>query len=255
MRQQTRSSRAYAVIAALALATTLAVAAAPASASVGSVYFDINHNTAAGNDLFNGTFTGDDNVGLGAPVMPNLTDGAGNIAIGFHTLFSDTGGDANTGIGDSVLINNQGGNQNTATGWNSLASNSAGNNNTAVGYRALNISTGSRNIGIGPNSGINLSTGSRNVYVANPGVDGESGKIRIGTAANQDAAFLAGVWNKTAPGPTKAVVVNSKGQLATAPAPAAPRSGKSQTISRLRDRVGQLATAVQRLRRQVRNGG
>jgi hypothetical protein len=58
------------------------------------------------------------------------------------------------------------------------------------------------------------------------------------------------------------VVVKSNGQLGTAPAAAAPLSGKSQTLSRLRaenrrqsDQLQQLRSAVQRLQKEVRAGG
>jgi hypothetical protein len=58
------------------------------------------------------------------------------------------------------------------------------------------------------------------------------------------------------------VVVDSAGRLGTAPKPAAPLSGKSQTLSRLpaenrrqSDQLRQLHSAVQRLREQVQNGG
>ena len=56
--------------------------------------------------------------------------------------------------------------------------------------------------------------------------------------------------------------MNKDGRLATAPAPAAPLSGKSQTLSRLRaqnarqsDELRQMRGAIQRLRQQVQNGG
>jgi hypothetical protein len=254
MRQRPRSRRTRAVIVALALATALAVAATPAGADVGSVYFDANNNAAAGNtnSLFNATFTGSGNVGLGPSVMPNLTIG-----------------DANTAVGDDALAANTTGDGNVATGRGALITNVAGHDNVAAGFQALFNATASRNVAIGSNAGVNLTTGGRNIDIANPGVAGESGTIRIGTAANQSAAFLAGVWNKTISGPTKAVVVNAKGRLGTAPAPAAPLSGQSQTLNRLRaenrrqsDRLQRQSTelhqmreAIQRLRNQVQEGG
>jgi hypothetical protein len=60
------------------------------------------------------------------------------------------------------------------------------------------------------------------------------------------------------------VVVNSKGQLATAtgPSPAAPLKSQTRTISHLRDRVRQQSAelrqqgaAIGRLRQQMQNGG
>jgi len=75
-------------------------------------------------------------------------------------------------------------------------------------------------------------------------------------------AFLAGVWNTTATGPTKAVVINKNGRLATGPAPAAPVSAQAQTVSRLRAALHKQRidnhrqdAAIQRLQREVRAGG
>ena len=64
-------------VSALALSAVigLGAGASPSLADVGSVYFDANDNAAAGETLFNGTFTGCCNVGLGRSVMPNLTTG------------------------------------------------------------------------------------------------------------------------------------------------------------------------------------
>lgn len=232
-------------IVALALATALAIAASPAAADTGSVYFDANDNAAAGETLFNVTFTGNQNVGLGRSVMPNLTTGGNNTAVGEIALDGDTSGDRNSAYGSGALL-----------------ANTTGSFNVAEGYRALANATGSRNVAIGPHAGINLTTSSRNLDIWNPGVAGESGTIRIGSDANQHAAYLAGVWNKTAVGPTKAVVVNAKGHLATAPAPAAPLRGASGKLSRLRaenrrqsDQLQQLRSAVERLQKEVRAGG
>jgi len=43
-------------------------------------------------------------------------------------------------------------------------------------------------------AGQNLTTGSNNIDLANPGVAGESGTVRIGTDANQSAAYLAEIY-------------------------------------------------------------
>jgi hypothetical protein len=74
------------------------------------------------------------------------------------------------------------------------------------------------NLALGSNAGAKLTTGSDNLDIANAGVVGESGTIRIGSESNQDEAFLAGVYGKTTGGPTQAVVVNNSGRLETAPA-------------------------------------
>ena len=97
--------------------------------------------------------------------------------------------------------------------------------------------------------------------------------IRIGTAGNQTAAFLQGVYGKTIGGTTKAVVVNGSGRLGTAPAPAAPAlKSQNKTLGRLRDNLREqraenrqqsaelrqqqrtFTHQIQRLREQVRSG-
>jgi hypothetical protein len=121
-----------------------------------------------------------------------------------------------------------------------------------AGFAGISRNTGAR-IAIGPIAGKKLTTGSDNIYIANPGAV-ESGTIRIGTAASQNAVFLAGIWGKTIGGPTMAAVVNEKGRLGVAPAPLAPQT-QARTITRLRGRVAQLAAAVERLRKEARAGG
>ena len=60
--------------AALAASTVILVlGASSALAATGSVYVDANGNAAAGHTLFNGSFTGDLNTGLGYQVLDNLT--------------------------------------------------------------------------------------------------------------------------------------------------------------------------------------
>src|SRR5256885_13251825 len=82
-------------LAAVIAAVGLTALAAPALGATGSVYVDPSFNAAAGNTLFNGTFTGIRNVGLGYSVMPNLTSGDGNVASGFKALFSNATGQDN----------------------------------------------------------------------------------------------------------------------------------------------------------------
>ena len=104
------------------------------------------------------------------------------------------------------------GSHNVATGSDALENNAGASNNTAIGFNALLNSTGAANLALGSGAGKNLTTGSNNVDIANQGVAGEAGTIRIGTAA-QTRTFLAGVAGKTIAGPTQAVVVDSAGRL------------------------------------------
>ena len=145
-----------------------------------------------------------------------------------------------------------------------LADSLTGNGNLAAGYLALaHNDTGTNNVALGSRAGYHLTSGSDNVDIANPGVAGEAGTIRVGRPAKQTRTFLAGVWNTTIAGPTKAVVVDAAGRLGTAPAPAAPAlRSQSKTLGRLRDKVHQQSVelrqqgaAIQRLRKQMQNGG
>ena len=98
-------------------------------AAVGSVYFDTNGNAAAGEILFNGTFTGCYNVGLGRSVMPNLTTGAYNVATGTGALFSNTTGSQQrlpTGFEATAPVDNTTGGDNVAIGSGALAANTDG---------------------------------------------------------------------------------------------------------------------------------
>jgi hypothetical protein len=117
------------------------------------------------------------------------------------------------------------------------------------------LTTGSGNVALGVNAGNVLTTGSNNVDVANSGVAGDTGRIRIGTASAQSQAFLAGVFGVVPPGATKAVVVNSSGQLGTATlASGAPAPSVSRLQVQLRTerrRVDQLAAQLEQLRRLV----
>jgi hypothetical protein len=77
----------------------------------------------------------------------------------------------------------------------------------------------------------------------------ESGRIRIGTKGKQSAAYLQGVYGKTAAGGV-AVLVNSAGKLGTASA------AKAQPLSvaagrRLLAQVKRQQAEIRRLREEV----
>ena len=133
-----------------------------------------------------------------------------------------------------------------------LTTNSAGNDNVAEGHFALFNATGSSNVALGSGAGQNLTTGSNNVDLANPGVAGESGRIRIGTKGKQSAAYLQGVYGKTAAGGVP-VLINSAGKLGTASA------AKAQPLSAAAGRglvaqVRRQQREIKRLRELVRGG-
>jgi len=178
----------------------------------------------------NDTFLGDD-------ALLNNTDGFGNTAIGFNALESNTTA-----------------NFNTATGYSALEKNTSGHDNTALGHQALAASTGSSNLALGSGAGASLTTGSNNVDIANPGVAGESGQIRIGTAGKQTAAFLQGVYGSSIAGPVKTVVVNASGRLGTAALAASAQSKRaSSALSAAAGR--RLLATVKRLQQENERQG
>ena len=131
------------------------------------------------------------NTFLGNAALLN-TGGTANTAIGLQALEFNAGG-WNTASGATALLGNSTGSFNTATGFNALVFNTTGSFNTSTGVDALHLnSTGNNNIAFGNSAGYNL-TGSDNIDIGNVGVTGESGIIRIGTAGNQAATFIAGI--------------------------------------------------------------
>src|SRR5204862_442513 len=186
-------------------------------------------NVATGSDALSSNTTGQFNVAIGSDTLVANTSGDDNIASGLNALDNNTTGHDNVATGVQALFQNTTGNNNVATGTNALD-----HNNLAEGFQALRNSTGSRNIALGTGAGQSLTTGSDNIDIANPGIAGEAGTIRIGTPAKQSAAFLAGVYGKAVGATSKAVVVNPNWRLATAPAPAAPPKSPPQRLGRLR---------------------
>jgi hypothetical protein len=224
---------------AVALALSAGLGTATGRADVGGVYFDANQNAAAGDPdfLFNATFTGTSNIGLGRTVMPNLTTGSNNVATGTDALFT-----------------NETGSSNVATGFGALFQNT-GSRNIALGTNAgRNLTTGSNNIALGTNGGLNLTTGSNNIALGNAGVAGEAGTIRIGNPNRQTRAFIAGIRNTTIGRGTKPVVVRSNGQLGVAPSSSMSTASLAATVRDLTTELNRQQRQIERLRRQVKGG-
>jgi hypothetical protein len=157
---------------------------------------------------------GNSNTAGGSGALISVTSGSNNTANGYHALFFDTAGSFNTATGSGTLGNTNGGNYNTATGNSALSVNTNGTGNTADGSNALWMSTtGNYNTALGYYAGSNLTTGSYNIDIGNTGVADESAAIRIGTAGNQTATFIAGISGAPVAGLT--VVVDGNGQLGT----------------------------------------
>jgi hypothetical protein len=105
-----------AVTAVITVIAVLGLGAAPVLADTGSVYVDDNINTAAGFEFFDGTFTGQSNVGIGNDVMPSLTTGNLNLATGEGALTLTTSGSANAASGYHALHFNTTGHDNATSG-------------------------------------------------------------------------------------------------------------------------------------------
>ena len=187
-----------------------------------------NANTAVGVEALTDNGTGNNNTALGLEALWANTTGDNNTAAGYQALLYNSTGGNSTALGYQALLNNSTGNNNTAAGYQALYNTNA-SGNTAVGYSALYndttggsntavgtgtlgaISTGVSNVAVGYQAGAKLTTERNNVSIANPGVAGESGSIRIGSAGSQTATFIAGVVDSRVTG--SAVFITSTGRL------------------------------------------
>ena len=171
-----------------------------------------NNNTASGVNSLNSNTTGGSNFAAGYEALQANVTGNNNTASGAASLFSNTNGNSNTATGVESLYGNTTGYHNAGFGAQSLLENTTGLTNVAAGFQALYSNTsGSNNIALGAEAGYHLTTGSNNVDIANEGSAGESGTIRIGTAATQTKVFIAGIEGSKVTG--SAVYVTSSGQL------------------------------------------
>jgi len=160
-----RHRRGRIAIALAAMTATCLLAASPALADTGSVYFDANGNAAAGGTFFPFGFGGFRNVGLGAKVFPNLLSAADNVAVGDGALNADTGSQNDIAIGSNALSSMvAGGNQNIAIGSQALNDSTTGDNNIATGFQALSSNTiGNDNIAAGANALNDNTSGDENL--------------------------------------------------------------------------------------------
>ena len=107
----------------------------------------------------NSSATGTLNTGVGAVVLPALTNGIGNVALGWNVLSKNDAGSENTGTGRLALQLNTSGSFNVANGERALQNNTIGGENTAVGTAALVFNTtGNNNTALGISAGPDQST-------------------------------------------------------------------------------------------------
>jgi Chaperone of endosialidase len=178
-----------------------------------------SNNTATGvNALFNNTAS--NNTATGASALFSNVEGTANTAIGFQALQNNDksrrGADLNTAVGASALSSADVSIGNTAVGAYALTLNVNGTENTAVGVNALYGTTGSRNVAVGRGAGSQLITGDDNIYIANEGLDPESGTIRIGSGPRVTATFIAGIYGQSVDAASGVPVqIDSNGKLGT----------------------------------------
>jgi len=217
---------------------------------VNALYFNTgNYNTATGYQALESNTTGANNAAHGLNALNANTTGNSNSANGAYALYENTTGNSNTANGYQALLNNTTGFNNVANGATALSSNTSGSSNTANGYQGLNANTtginnvangaaalyanttggrntaegyqvlmnnttGNYNTAFGNGAGVNLTTGSNNIDIANGGVAGESGVIRIGTAGTQTATYIAGIAGTPIAGGAPGAISNAD-QLGT----------------------------------------
>ena len=174
-----------------------------------------SNNTAAGFSALRSNTTGILNVAAGSSALRSNTTGGYNTAVGAEALLTNTTGYGNSATGALALRSNTSGEFNTATGAYALANSTTGTDNTAMGFASLlDTTTGARNLAVGSSAGRNQTTGNDNIYIANEGVAGESGRIKIGRIGIHTQAHMAGIHGATSAGGI-AVLVNASGVLGT----------------------------------------
>ncbi len=173
-------------------------------------------NSAVGFGALGDNTTGTNNSAVGVNALGDNTEGLLNVAIGHSALRLNTTGAVNSAVGVNALADNTTGGGNSAAGLDALRHNTEGHQNAALGLSALSSNTtGDRNVAVGVNAGTNQTTGNDNIYLANPGVAGETGQIKIGTVNTHTQAQIAGIHGATSADGT-AVFVNASGTLGTA---------------------------------------
>ncbi len=187
-------------------------------------------NTAIGIDAMRNNTTGASNVAVGDQAMTDNIGGGAHVAVGSRALWRNVDGIRSVALGNAALQNNISGSYNVAVGASALTTNSNSDysvavgesalyssfngNNTAVGYRALYATTGSNNTALGHLAGSAVGIGLNNVHIANTGLVGDFGVMRLGTAGSQTTTYVSGVRGVTVPTGIP-VIIGTDGQLGT----------------------------------------
>lgn len=177
-------------------------------------------NTGIGSGSLHALDTGSANVAIGISSLSSLTDGSNNNSVGFTASVDVTTGSNNCAFGYGSLGGVTTGSGNTAIGFTAISSAAATSSfNTSIGVSSLSSGCGDYNIAIGYNAGVSLSDTSSdsNLYISNPGSASESNVIRIGAqgtgSSQQDACYVAGIYNTSVGATTQVAIVDSAGKL------------------------------------------
>jgi hypothetical protein len=169
-------------------------------------------NVAVGSGALAYHTNGNFNTALGGGALGQNTTGGANTAVGYHALFENEDAIDNTAVGTRALQSNTRGASNTSVGESALRNNTIGASNVAIGRNALySMTGGTHNTALGNNAGYNIANTSDNIDIANQGMVGDTGTIRIGAPSTQKATYIAGIATTQLTG--AAVYVNSNGQL------------------------------------------
>ena len=196
-----------------ALGVNALISATPGDPTV----FSGSRNTALGAFALELNTSASQNTAIGASALAFNTTGYNNTASGALVMLFNTSGSSNTASGVATLFLNTTGSRNTANGYNALFSNTTGARNTAMGvFALLENTTGSRNIAIGYLAGHRAKTGDDNIFLGNPGVEADSGRIRLGYESVHTATYIAGISGQSVDPSTAAPVrVDATGKLGT----------------------------------------
>ena len=167
--------------------------------------------TTGTNNLFvgnagsgSGVLTGNQNVGIGAGTLNDITAAIRNTGVGFNSLTNITEGNNNVAVGGHALTKTTTGDDNVAIGTFALDDNITASDNTALGIYALTkLTTGGNNIAIGVSSAEtstsgNLTESTNSVFIGGltrPNDNAETNQIVIGYTADGEGSNTAVLGN------------------------------------------------------------
>lgn len=184
-----------------------------------------SHNTFVGNSAGNPLVDNAaiENTGIGWAALTAIDHGSFNVALGALTGDALTDGDYNTLLGQLAGTALVDGDANTLVGALSGSRLITGSNNSTLGVGSLDqLLTGSNNIAIGLDAANAYTTvESSNIIIGNTGTILDDNVIRIGTqgggVGQQDACYIAGIYQAVVGGVNEAVIIDNNGKLGSMP--------------------------------------